>query len=224
MIAAKTLTFLRDLAKHNTKEWVDDHRDAYDGAVEDLTQLAARLLGAADQFDDRIGKNAIDPAKAVSRLHRDMRFQKGKPPYKTDWFVTIGEDAQSRGPAGYYVHVQPGNCYVGGGIFSPPPELLGHIRDRISSHYDQWRRIVENPDLLKLIDGGLTSPETLKTMPKGYDADDPSADYLRMKGFCANRSLTHRQIESDEGFALTVEAFNAIRPLVDFINEAGLRR
>ncbi|MGP7795650.1 DUF2461 domain-containing protein [Sphingomonas sp. CLY1604] len=224
MIAAKTLTFLRELDDNNSKEWVDSNRDAYEAAIEDLTRMAARLIGAADQYDERIAGNAIDPRHAVSRLHRDMRFQKGKPPYKTDWFVTIGEDAQSRGPAGYYVHVQPGHCYAGGGVYTPPAPLLGKIRGRISQRYDEWRGIVEDEHLLGLIKGGLTSPAELKTMPRGFDADDPAAPYLRMKGFCANRPLTHAQIESDEGYALTIEAFKTARPLVDFINEAGRGR
>ena len=73
----------------------------------------------------------------------------------------------------YFIHVEPGSCYAGGGMFTPTPAQLGHIRDRIAHSYKAWTGIVESAALRKLIPDGLTAPSTLKSMPAGYDTAHP---------------------------------------------------
>lgn len=222
MIATSTFDFLKGIASHNEKEWFDLHRDAYEAAKADLADLAGALIGRADEFDEKAGKANPDPARCISRINRDMRFAKGKPPYKTDFFVSLGV-GELQSTASYYVHVEPGGCYAGGGIFVTQPEALGKIRDRIVAATDKWDGIVEASEMRKLFPKGLTSPETLKNAPRGYDADHPAIEYLRMKGFCANHPLTNKAMQDKDAVDEIVRAFKAARPLVDFINDAVTR-
>ncbi|MDK8186983.1 MULTISPECIES: DUF2461 domain-containing protein [Sphingomonas] len=219
MIDHKTFQFLRDLQNHNDKDWFENHRDAYNAAVDNLTDVAARLIDSAKSYDPAIGKLTLDPKDCISRIHRDMRFQKGKPPYKPDWFISIG-DPQNRATAAYYLHVQPAESYAGGGVYTPAPEALKAIRHRIADQLDDWTTIVEGKALTDVMPGGIDAPEELKTIPQGFDKDDPAAEYLRMKGYVANRPLSNKDLESDRAHDLVVEAFAAAQPLVAFLNSA----
>lgn len=218
MIAAATFKFLRDLEKHNDKDWFEAHRDAYDAALENVTDVAAQLIDDAASYDKTVADLDLDPKKCVSRIHRDMRFQKGKPPYKTDWFIMLQDSPQEGTSAGYYLHVQSGGSFAGGGLYSPDADTLHRIRERISSHLADWKKIAEGKQLTRIAPDGVTPPEELKTMPRGFDKDDPAAEYLRMKGYVANRELSNGELEGDDARKLVVEAFKAAQPLVSFLN------
>lgn len=221
MITRSTLDYLRDLENHNDKEWFEAHRDRYDAYRANLVDIADELIAAAGSFDVRVREANPDPSKCVSRTHRDMRFNKsGKPPYKTDAFISLNSVGGATSSAGYYFHVERGNIYAGGGVFTTDPPLLDAVRQRISRSYDQWLAVVESEDMKAVFPDGLTSPETLKVAPHGYDVDDPAIEYLRMKGFCANHPLTAARAQQDGVLTEIVDTFRAVRPLVDFINTA----
>ena len=218
MIDAATFKFLRDLDKNNEKEWFEAHRDRYDAALDNVTEVAAQLIDDAASYDPAIGKLDREPKKCVSRIHRDMRFQKGKPPYKTDWFVMLGGDPQAGKGAGYFLHIQPSGSYAGGGLYTPDAETLHRIRERISKQFSEWKTVAESNRLTSIVPDGVTPPDELKTMPHGFDKDDPAAKYLRMKGYVANRALSNADLEGDKAQTLIVEAFKAVKPLVAFLN------
>jgi len=218
MIDAATFKFLRDLDKNNDKDWFEAHRDRYDTALENLTDVAARLIDDAASYDPDIAKLDLEPKKCISRIHRDMRFQKGKPPYKTDWFVMLGGDPQAGKGAGYFLHVQSGGSFAGGGLYSPDADTLHRIRERISKHFSKWKTIAEGKRLTSVVPDGVTPPDELKTIPHGFDKDDPAAEYLRMKGYVANRELSNAELEGKKAQTLIVEAFKAAKPLVAFLN------
>lgn len=218
MIAAATFKFLRDLDKNNEKAWFEAHRDRYDSALENLTDVAARLIDDAAGYDPAVAKLDLDPRKCISRIHRDMRFQKGKPPYKTDWFIMLGGDPQAGKGAGYFLHVQSGGSFAGGGLYTPDAQTLHRIRERISTRFSDWKKVAEGKKLTSIVPDGVTPSDELKTMPHGFDKDDPAAEYLRMKGYVANRQLTNAELEGDEAHRLVIQAFKAAAPLVAFLN------
>ena len=218
MIDAATFKFLRDLGKNNDKEWFEAHRDRYETALENLTDVAATLIDAAASYDEAVAGLNLDPKTCVSRIHRDMRFQKGKPPYKTDWFVMLGGNPQAGKSAGYFLHVQSGGSFAGGGLYTPDAETLHRIRERISTRFSDWKKVAEGKRLTSIIPDGVTPPDELKTIPHGFDKDDPAAEYLRMKGYVANRALRNGELEGDDAHQLVIEAFKAAKPLVAFLN------
>ena len=218
MIDAATFKFLRDLDKNNDKEWFEAHRDRYDAALENLTDVAARLIDDAASYDPDIAKLNLEPKKCISRIHRDMRFQKGRPPYKTDWFIMLGGDPQAGKGAGYFLHVQSGGSFAGGGLYTPDADTLLIIRKRISEPLADWKKVAEGKRLTSIVPDGVTPPDELKTMPHGFDKDDPAAEYLRMKGYVANRELSNADLEGEKAQTLVVEAFKAAKPFVAFLN------
>jgi uncharacterized protein (TIGR02453 family) len=89
MIDPRTFEFLSDLKANNTREWFKDHRLDYEDAKANMVEVAAKLTAEVALFDEAIRQTGFDPAMAVTRMNRDMRFSKDKTPYKTDFFVMV---------------------------------------------------------------------------------------------------------------------------------------
>ena len=55
-------------------------------------------------------------------------------------------------------------------------------------------------------------------MPKGYEKDNPAADYLRLKSFIAETRISDEELIKGSLHKKTVTAFEALQPLLNFIN------
>lgn len=220
MIEPATLQFLRDLQRHNAKDWFDANRARYDAAHDNMVEVAAWLITHAKRYDAALAGRDIDPRTCVSRLHRDMRFQRGRPPYKPDWYLLIGGDAQHGSAAGYHLRIMPAHSFAGGGLYTPNAQALLAIRQRIVARRDEWQALVDALDRTGLAPDGIATSGQLKTIPRGFDRDDAMAPYLRMKGYVVNCPLTNLALERDDAPDQIVARFAAAAPLVDFINRA----
>ena len=60
----------------------------------------------------------LAPNDCIFRIFRDVRFSKNKEPYKTNFGAFIAPGGRKAMRAGYYLHVEPGACFVAGGIYS----------------------------------------------------------------------------------------------------------
>ena len=119
MINQHTFEFLKNLENNNTKEWVDAHRLELNKVKDDVIAFAGVLVEEISKFDLTIRANPPFPKKCVTRLNRDMRFGKGKGPYKTDFYIVVGSQGIQGVAASYCVHVEAGNCFAGGGAPNP---------------------------------------------------------------------------------------------------------
>ena len=65
---------------------------------------------------------------SLFRIYRDTRFSKDKTPYKTNvgahFRHAAGKDAHA---PGFYLHLEPGTCFAGCGIWHPDNNTLGRI-------------------------------------------------------------------------------------------------
>ena len=219
MIHASTFEYLDDLGAHDTKEWFDAHRARYNAVLQNLADTAEAVIAEVGATDRTFARANPDPRATISRIHRDMRFAKdGRSKYKTDFFLMF--KAAPTAIAGYYLHIERDNVYAGGGSFTPQPGELDRIRQSIQQRYDRWLAVVETPAMTHTFPHGLTSPETLKIAPKGYDPHDPAIEYLRRKGFCANHALSMALIQRTDALADITQTFTTVRPLVDDLNAA----
>ena len=220
MIDPKTFAFLSGLKANNTREWFKDHRPAYEDAKANLIEVAARLTAEVARFDEAIRQTGFDPAMAVTRMNRDMRFSKDKTPYKTDFFVMVRTSPHFQRVAGYSIHIEPGGSYASAGIFRTERGPLSKIRDRISGRFAEWKSIVESPEVRRMFPDGFIAPNVLKNGPKGYDKDDPAIEYLKLEGFSLNHRMTDATMSADGALAEWVSAHRTASPLVEFINKA----
>ena len=226
---AASLRFLRALARNNRREWFEAHRRDYETAIlfpmrDFVEEMDVRLAGLAPEM---VG----DPKRSIFRIYRDVRFSKDKSPYKTHaacWFYhrdashRVGQESHGGG-AGFYFHVQPGGCLDAGGLWMPPREALGTLRDAMATKPEVFARIVTNARVVRRF-GALDTEAVLKRVPRGYAPDHPAAKWLRYQSFTMGRLLSDAQITSARLPALVAEDFALLLPLVRWINGAlGLK-
>jgi uncharacterized protein (TIGR02453 family) len=156
------------------------------------------------------------------RINRDIRFSKDKTPYKNNFGASINKGGkQSISSGGYYFHLQPGQAFAGGGLWMPETENLKKVRQEIDYNFKDFIKIIKSKKF-KDVYGDLSQDAEYKLSrtPKGYEADNPAAEYLKLKSFVAMISLKDMDITSKELVKKTTAAFEALRPLLEFINHA----
>jgi len=130
-----TFKFLRALARNNNREWFAAHKPEYE---QHLRAPLLRLIGDLAEPLKKISAQYVANPKPVGgsmfRIYRDTRFGGDKTPYKS-WasanFYHQAMRAMVRGTDGnsgmmgrldapsFYLHIQPGENYVGGGLWHP---------------------------------------------------------------------------------------------------------
>ncbi len=228
-LSPKALTFLRGLKKNNRKEWFEAHRAKYE---QELKFPLAALIEAVDVQLATVAPEIIGSAKkSAFRIHRDVRFSKDKSPYKTHvacWFFhrDIGTRMQSEavhGGAGFYLHISPGECFCGGGIWMPPRPALNKIREALVDDVEGWEEIVHDKAFRRRF-GTLDQEGMLTRLPRGYAADHPAGEWLRYQSFTAGTPLTDAEVTGPTLPKLLARHFAAMTPFVRWLNLAlGLR-
>ena len=223
------LTFLRNLAKHNRKEWFEDHRGDYE------TQIKAPMLAFIEEMDVRLATIVPEiigsPRKSMFRIHRDVRFSKDKSPYKTHaacWFYhrdagnSVGGEA-AHGGAGFYFHFDAKKAFCGGGIWMPPRPALQRIRQSLADDAEGFEDIVLSRSFKQRF-GVLDTDAMLTRTPRGFDPEHRAANWLRHQSFTAGRELTREELLSPKLPDVVAKQFKAMVPFVRWLNDAlGLK-
>ena len=217
MDTPRILAFLRQLTSHNSKEWMDDHRDAYQTARQSFIELVSYLINEFSADDE--GIRGLDPKKCIFRINRDVRFSNNKLPYKTNFGAALAEGGRHSGNPVYYLHLQAGDeSFVGGGLYQPPREVLAKVRQEIDYNAAELKAITDVPAFRQHF--GEIQGDSLKRGPKGYDPAHPNIDLLKLKDYLVLHKLTDRDV-ADEAFPGQVLAlFRAMVPFVRYLNVA----
>ena len=174
------LPFLSDLAQNNNRSWFQENRERYDIARNAVLELTATLIDEIGKFDPQV--RYLQPKDCLFRIYRDTRFSPDKSPYKRHFGTYIAMNGGHRSLySGYYIHLQPGNCMLSGGIWCADNQGIKRFRSYIDTEYDELFDIMAQSDFKQYFGDSLTSFETLKRPPMGYAADHPSIEVLKMK-------------------------------------------
>jgi len=220
MINKTTLKFLKDLRLNNSKEWLDGNRISYENVKNDILTLTSELITSVSNLDKTISNAYLDPKKCITRLNRDLRFAKDKTPYKTDYYIVLNKNGKNSPSAFYYLHIEPGNCFVGGGVYNPQSDQLKKIRQEIDYAFDEWTAIINDKTFKKIFPSGINNSGVLTRTPKEFDEANQASEFLRMKGFYTMEKLTDKEIMSIDTFDKINSYFKTTKPLVDFLNRA----
>jgi uncharacterized protein (TIGR02453 family) len=216
MLAKSTFAFLIDLKKNNDRAWFQAHKDRYLEAKADFENLVGELIRAVSAFDKSV--EHADPAKCTFRIFRDTRFSKDKSPYKTNMGAHIGAaENKFQQRAGYYLHLEPGHCFLGGGAYRPDAKWLKAIRDAIAEDGAFFRRLLAAPAFKKHF--GAMSGEALKKAPQGYPPDHPHIDLLKHKDFLAMKTLKDADLLKPSFVKDAAAAYKALVPFERFLND-----
>ncbi len=220
MIEQYTIQFLESLKSNNNKDWFDSHRDDYQKARKNFLQALEDCISSVSAFDPSIEAAGLEARRCIMRINRDIRFSKDKTPYKTNFFGVISKGGKKSSYAAYYLHVAPGESFIGAGVYMPPNEVLKPIRQEIDYNLEEWDNIASSPELLKYCPKGIQASGQLKRPPKGYSEDNPALPWLKHKGYYTQCFLTDEKMAEEDAIEYITEAFLALKPMVDFINRA----
>jgi len=159
--------FFATLAKNNNRDWFHAHKDVYERACREpmkaLIDAIAPPLGAG----------------WMSRINNDMRFNRDRAPYKTRIEATM---------KGHYVSVGAQGMYVGAGIYKPEPAVLRELRQAIAADVS-GKKLQTIDTALRRKGITVATHESSAGPPRGYPADHPRVELLKMKDIHAGRML-----------------------------------
>ena len=220
MIKQTSLDFLSKLKKNNSKDWFEQNRDLYEHYKTDILELTENLLTGLSQFDLSISQANLDPKKCLTRVNRDLRFSKDKTPYKNYILIVFNKNGFHDNTAGYYIQIEPGANFLGGGIWQTTPELLKKIRQEIDYSFYDINKIITSPKFQTTFPNGIQGVGKLKKMPNGYYGTNPASELLKMKGFCTKEIISDKTLTSKDCVVTILDRFKTSKPLIDIINKA----
>lgn len=214
------LDFLRDLRDNNTRPWFVANKPRYEAARQLVLAQTEWLIAHIAAFDDTV--SYLEPKDCLFRIYRDVRFSSDKRPYKTHFGIYIcAQGGHKSVLSGYYLHLEPNNSALCGGIYCPDKEMLWRVRTALDIDFDMFRDIEAAADYRRYF-GKMFSPDVLKKMPQGFSPDSPAADYLRFKTFLVEHRLSDDEVCAPDFLDNLLPVCRALKPFNDFMNAAVL--
>jgi uncharacterized protein (TIGR02453 family) len=214
----EALTFLRSLKRNNRREWFQPRKEIFE------SQLKAPMIQLVEAINAELLRFApdhiTDPKKAVYRIYRDTRFSPDKTPYKTHVaaiFPHHGLEKQSS--AGFYFHLTAKSVGIAAGSYMPGPDELRAVRAWLAENHKAFRAAARRPQ--KLL--GKLEGSAVTRMPKGFLADHPAEDLIRMKQWLYWVELDAKLATSPRLLPELVKRFRAAAPVIAMLN-APLRK
>ncbi len=209
--------FLRGLARHNDKEWFASHKGDYESHVRQpfqqlLTDLQPELAAISPHF-------RADPKPvggSLFRIYRDARFSNDKSPYKPWQGARLYHERRKQVPApSFYLHLQPGECFVGAGLWHPEPDTQRRVRQFIFDNPGSWKAAAHAPAFRKRFE--FEQSEVLVRPPRGFPADFEFIDDLKHKNFVFWRSLDDATMTGPRLRQTLSADLAALAPFMDYL-------
>jgi len=206
--------FLKELQINNNRAWFQENKVHYDIARAEFLEVVQELINRISLFDPEVA--GLEAKDCLFRIYRDIRFSPNKQPYKNYMGAYIAKGGRKSLYAGYYIHLEPGNCLLSGGIYMPDPKLLKMLRQDIYDQIDEFVAILEEPSFKKTYPS--LEGDMLSRMPVGFPADFPYGDILKHKDFSVYSSKPD-SFFSEEGWVdRAVDDFRKLYSLNHFLN------
>lgn len=201
--------FLSDLKAHNDREWFKRNKDRYEEHVREpclefIVDAGPRLA----KISSHIRADPRPVGGSLFRIHRDIRFSRDKSPYKTHAGLTFHGSAKGTPGPGYYLHIEPGGCFLVGGIYIPDPKTLRMIRETIAGRPSEWKRVR----------GSVSSTsERLVRAPQGFDSAHPLIEDIKLKSFMGGPRFTDAAVCRSDFMQRFIEGCKSVAPLMRFL-------
>lgn len=212
------IKFLTSLKKYNNRQWFEKHKADYEAYAK--LPMQSLIVALQQHFMRFAPEFELHPQESLFRIYRDIRFSKDKRPYKTHVAMHAVLRGKSKGVegSGYYLHIEPGEVFLGGGIYMPDGDQVKKIRRAIAEQSKQFLQITQERQFNKLF--GTLSGEKLQRVPTGFEQNHPMAEALRLKQFFVGVSWPESKCYSAKFVEKGAEVFEAATPLVKFLNRA----
>ena len=211
----KALTFFRQLAAHNDRDWFAANRKTYVESVE--TPMLELVAAVGESIRSFAADYVREPKKQLYRIYRDTRFSRDKTPYKTHLGAQYQHPQITKNSgAGFYFHLGAKELCIAGGIYMPGPDELKALRSAFCADSKPFRKLIANMSLTKAF--GKPTTTSFARVPRQFSPDDPAADLLKLKQI-------YFYVDLDPKLALTprvtseiVKHFKLLSPMIHYIN------
>ena len=215
------ITYLRQLQCNNNREWFNAHKEEFLKHQARFHELVDEVIKEIPVFDaDVAGLTAKD---CTYRIYRDVRFSSDKSPYKCHFGAFIAKGGKKAGNAGYYFHISTGGgeeypyCHMlAAGDYCYKPEVMKILREDIVNGEGDFDAVVKQADASFTLD----NDGALKRNPKGFPADAPYSEYIRLKYFCLTAIPDDEFWEGEDLAKRIASKFATTKPFLDYINRA----
>ena len=168
MLSSDSLQFLYDLSQNNNRDWFEKNKKRYETALKKpFEATVAAIIERVRHFEPNYGP--LLPKDCIFRIYRDTRFSKDKTPYKTNVAAAfnpkgIKASAEAMSYPGYYLHLEFGSLWIGGGGYFLDKEPLHRVRTAIAQDPEAFHALLAAPDFVEKF-GGLAKSEVNKVLP-----------------------------------------------------------
>ncbi|MCA9554272.1 MAG: DUF2461 domain-containing protein [Myxococcales bacterium] len=211
--------FLAELGLNNDKAWFEANRERFEADVKGpmlrfITEFGPKLEKISPHF-------VADPRPnggSMFRIYRDTRFSKDKTPYKTNTAAQFRHEAGKdvHAPV-FYLHLDPGRVFMGGGVWHPDPESLQKIREAIAEDPKGWMKIQGKKAFKDALEVG---GESLKRPPKGFDPEHPAIEEIKRKDYIVSATMTVKQACAPDFMDAYAKTCKAASEYVKFLTDA----
>lgn len=214
--------FLFELSESNNRAWFVMNKPRYDILRAEFLQFVTQLIADISQFDPAIA--GCEPKKALFRINRDVRFGKDKSPYKTTFSASIlpsgrKKPSEGGGPAYYFQIDASGKLFFAVGEYMPPSDRLRAIRNHIVADSAGFSKLLKNKGMQQVF-GTLQEEGKLIRPPKGFDAEHPHIEQLKLKNFMVWTECPIDGMDAGQIQKILVTGFKNAYPLVTWLRSA----
>lgn len=209
----KIFDFLKNLEENNNREWFNEHKSEFTQLRKAWIEDLGKLLAEMSIYEPSLIN--VEPKQCAYRIYRDTRFSANKLPYKNHFGALLGIGGTKCNCASYYLHIQPGQCGIYGGIWCPERDTLNALRHAIDDNYDEFTEIIEAPDFKSRY---TIIGDTLKKLPQGFSPDTPAVKFVKMKEYLVEMRIPDSHFKSPDWIKYVADNFSYMKPLNDFLN------
>ena len=211
--------FLFELSENNNRAWFVMNKPRYDILRAEFLQLVTELIAGLSKSDPAIA--GCEPKKALFRINRDVRFRADKSPYKTTFSASIlpsgrKKPSEGGGPAYYFQMDATGRLFYAVGEYMPPSDRLRAIRNQIVAGTAGFSKMLKNKALIQTF-GTLQEEGKLIRPPKGFDAEHPCLEQLKLKSFMVWTECPLDGMNPEQLLETLIKGFKNTYPLVSWL-------
>jgi uncharacterized protein (TIGR02453 family) len=212
----ETLDFLAGINANNTREWFTANRALYDATVDAAKAFVEtvgpqlRSFAPNIQFEPRVGGS-------LQRPNRDTRFDKGMPPYKEQFDLWFWHgDKKGWDQPGFFLRIAPDNVWIASGMMHILWPQLKTFRAAVLDGRS-GTALVATVDAINAKGPYQVGYPKRKTLPKGFDAAHPRAEYLKYESLWGHLRLPAAAAQAPDFADVALAAWRDLAPLTDWL-------
>ena len=221
MFSQKTLEFLSENRRRNSREWFHAHNAEYRAyVIEPFCRLVSYLAPQALEVDSQIvALPRVD--KTISRLWRDTRYSHDKSLYRENmWVIFRRFRMHEPGWPGLYFELSPDGFSYGCGFYKAVPGFMETVRQMILE-----REPLAEKALKTFAGQALFQLHGEKLKRPRYGSEPPERqEWLNRRNLSITAESTDFSLLFSPNLAESIrQGYEMLAPVYDFLLEASIR-